>query len=69
MKTEPNVPYYTNLAKERICFSLVKVSGSSNNLCVINRLNAARVDPFTGWPTCTWKRQLGAHLGTFCRCR
>lgn len=25
MKTEPNVAYYTNLAKERICFCLVKV--------------------------------------------
>uniref|UniRef100_A0AAQ5XEK0 DnaJ homolog subfamily C member 3 n=1 Tax=Amphiprion ocellaris TaxID=80972 RepID=A0AAQ5XEK0_AMPOC len=25
MKTEPNVQYYTNLAKERICFCLVKV--------------------------------------------
>lgn len=25
METEPNVPYYTNLAKERICFCLVKV--------------------------------------------
>uniref|UniRef100_A0A8C4I9Y7 DnaJ homolog subfamily C member 3 n=1 Tax=Dicentrarchus labrax TaxID=13489 RepID=A0A8C4I9Y7_DICLA len=25
MKTEPNVPYYTNLAKERICFCFVKV--------------------------------------------
>lgn len=25
MQTEPNVPYYTNLAKERICFCLVKV--------------------------------------------
>ena len=25
MKTEPNVPHYTNLAKERICFCLVKV--------------------------------------------
>uniref|UniRef100_I3JS59 DnaJ homolog subfamily C member 3 n=1 Tax=Oreochromis niloticus TaxID=8128 RepID=I3JS59_ORENI len=24
MQTEPNVPYYTNLAKERICFCLVK---------------------------------------------
>ncbi|XP_052376483.1 dnaJ homolog subfamily C member 3-like isoform X2 [Oncorhynchus keta] len=24
MKTEPNVPYYTNKAKERICFCLVK---------------------------------------------
>uniref|UniRef100_A0A8C9ZM70 DnaJ (Hsp40) homolog, subfamily C, member 3b n=1 Tax=Sander lucioperca TaxID=283035 RepID=A0A8C9ZM70_SANLU len=26
MKTEPNVPYYTNLAKERICFCLVKIN-------------------------------------------
>lgn len=25
MKTEPDVQYYTNLAKERICFCLVKV--------------------------------------------
>lgn len=25
MKTEPNVQYYINLAKERICFCLVKV--------------------------------------------
>lgn len=25
MKTEPTVPYYTNLAKERTCFCLVKV--------------------------------------------
>lgn len=25
MKTEPNVLYYTNLAKERICYCLVKV--------------------------------------------
>ncbi|XP_067117703.1 dnaJ homolog subfamily C member 3b isoform X1 [Osmerus mordax] len=24
MRTEPNVPFYTNLAKERICYSLVK---------------------------------------------
>lgn len=30
MKTEPNVPYYTNLAKERVCFSLVKVSGAKD---------------------------------------
>uniref|UniRef100_H2UPZ6 DnaJ (Hsp40) homolog, subfamily C, member 3b n=1 Tax=Takifugu rubripes TaxID=31033 RepID=H2UPZ6_TAKRU len=28
MKTEPNVPYYTNLAKERICFSLVKMKST-----------------------------------------
>lgn len=28
MKTEPNVPLYTNLAKERICFCLVKVSNN-----------------------------------------
>lgn len=34
MKTEPNVPYYTNLAKERICFCLVKVRERENeNLC------------------------------------
>lgn len=26
MKTETTVPYYTNLAKERICHCLVKVS-------------------------------------------
>lgn len=25
MKTEPNVAYYSNLAKERICYCLVKV--------------------------------------------
>lgn len=25
MKTEPKVAYYTNLAKERICYCLVKV--------------------------------------------
>lgn len=25
MRTEPNVLYYTNKAKERICFCLVKV--------------------------------------------
>lgn len=30
MKTEPNVPFYTNLAKERICFSLVKVGGNED---------------------------------------
>ncbi|CAF88050.1 unnamed protein product, partial [Tetraodon nigroviridis] len=28
MKTEPNVPYYTNLAKERVCFSLVKMKST-----------------------------------------
>lgn len=33
MKTEPNVPFYSNLAKERICFSLVKVSGGRENPC------------------------------------
>lgn len=26
MKTEPDVPFYTNKAKERICHCLVKVS-------------------------------------------
>lgn len=26
MRTEADVPYYTNLAKEKICFCLVKVS-------------------------------------------
>lgn len=25
MRTEPNVPFYTSKAKERICFCLVKV--------------------------------------------
>lgn len=53
MKTEPNVPFYTNLAKERICFGLVKVSRSSKDLCVVNRLNAAFMDPLIGWLTCT----------------
>lgn len=53
MKTEPNVPFYTSLAKERICFSLVKVSRSSKDLCVVGRPNAALVDPLIGWPTCT----------------
>lgn len=48
MKTEPNVPFYTNLAKERICFSLVKVRQKQQR-----PLNAAFMDPFTGWPTCT----------------
>ncbi|XP_029310656.1 dnaJ homolog subfamily C member 3b [Cottoperca gobio] len=26
MKSEPNIPYYTNLAKEKICFCLVKIN-------------------------------------------
>lgn len=56
MKTEPNVPYYTNLAKERICFSLVKVSGGNNGsvgLVPLNGTKAAFMDPFClfdmGW--------------------
>ncbi|XP_026209025.1 dnaJ homolog subfamily C member 3b [Anabas testudineus] len=28
IKTEPNVPFYTNLAKERICFCLVKIKSA-----------------------------------------
>lgn len=31
MKTEPNVQLYTNLAKERICFCLVKVRERNEN--------------------------------------
>lgn len=47
MKTEPNVPYYTNLAKERICFSLVKVSGGNNGsvgLMWLHSTKAAFID-------------------------
>ncbi|RVE60462.1 hypothetical protein OJAV_G00181310 [Oryzias javanicus] len=35
MKTEPNVPLYTNLAKERICFCLVKLNlaGEAIDVC------------------------------------
>lgn len=33
MKMEPNVLFYTNLAKEKICFCLVKVSHSK--LCLL----------------------------------
>ncbi|XP_013769246.1 dnaJ homolog subfamily C member 3b isoform X1 [Pundamilia nyererei] len=34
MQTEPNVPYYTNLAKERICFCLVKIKSATEAIDV-----------------------------------
>ncbi|XP_061524636.1 dnaJ homolog subfamily C member 3b isoform X3 [Phycodurus eques] len=34
MKADPHVPYYTNLAKERICFCLVKVKATTEAIDV-----------------------------------
>ncbi|XP_061618977.1 dnaJ homolog subfamily C member 3b isoform X2 [Phyllopteryx taeniolatus] len=34
MKADPHVPYYTNLAKERICFCLVKVNAATEAIDV-----------------------------------